>query len=153
MSRVIAPRVVQHYVQQIDAPPAVVFPLLCPVRESEWLPGWQCELLHTASGLAEMDAVFATSHADGRTVWTITCHEPPARIGFVRWQPDGVLVAIDIQITSNTGGSAVAIRYCHTALDARGEQALAQLNDADWHARMTFWQESMNRWLAAHPTA
>jgi hypothetical protein len=34
------PRRAQHtYVQALRAAPAEVFPLLCPVREREWVPG------------------------------------------------------------------------------------------------------------------
>jgi hypothetical protein len=33
----------------MPAAPAQVFPLLCPVREYEWLPHWRCELLHSAA--------------------------------------------------------------------------------------------------------
>ncbi len=36
-----AKRVSHEYTQTNDAPPDEVFPLLCPVRESEWVPGWQ----------------------------------------------------------------------------------------------------------------
>ena len=25
-----------------------IFPLLCPVREFEWVPGWQCEIIFLA---------------------------------------------------------------------------------------------------------
>jgi hypothetical protein len=34
-----AKRVTRSYRQTINAAPEVVFPLLCPVRESEWLEG------------------------------------------------------------------------------------------------------------------
>ena len=38
-----------------------VFPLLCPVRENEWLPYWSCEIIHSDSGKAEKDCVFITN--------------------------------------------------------------------------------------------
>jgi len=42
----IVPR---RYAQNIHAPPQAVFPLLCPVREGEWLDGWaeECEVIHS----------------------------------------------------------------------------------------------------------
>jgi hypothetical protein len=40
----------------IKAPVEQVFPLLCPVRECDWLEGWNCTLLHSGSGLAEKGA-------------------------------------------------------------------------------------------------
>ena len=36
--------------QVLNAPPATVFPLLCPVREAEWVPGWTVRMIHSASG-------------------------------------------------------------------------------------------------------
>ena len=32
-----AERVVKSYTMHLGAPPAEVFPLLCPVRETEWI--------------------------------------------------------------------------------------------------------------------
>jgi len=49
-----------RFVQQFQAPPGKVFPLLCPLREYEWIEGWQCEMLHSDSGIAEKNCVFRT---------------------------------------------------------------------------------------------
>jgi hypothetical protein len=56
-----ASRLELQAVQHLNAPPEEVFPLLCPVREHEWLEGWQCEMIHTASGIAEKDCIFSTT--------------------------------------------------------------------------------------------
>ena len=47
----------------VDAPPEVVFPLLCPVREYEWLEDWTCEMVFSESGVAEEDCVSAASRS------------------------------------------------------------------------------------------
>jgi hypothetical protein len=47
-----AKRVVHEYVQTNPAPAEKLFPLLCPVREAEWLPGWEYRLIYSESGLA-----------------------------------------------------------------------------------------------------
>ena len=63
--KIAAPRRVSHsYVQQLVASPAEVFPLLCPVREAEWLrglgPGGGLEPLRRCRGrLCLHDAGFA----------------------------------------------------------------------------------------------
>ena len=36
--------------RRFNTTPAKLFPLLCPTTEYDWLPGWECELLHLASG-------------------------------------------------------------------------------------------------------
>ena len=62
------------YSQINHAPPEVVFPLLCPVRERDWLDGWTYDMIHSNSGLVEMDYVFATPGNEiGRTIWQVKC--------------------------------------------------------------------------------
>jgi hypothetical protein len=48
-------RIIRSYTQHIEARPEDVFPLLCPVREADWLAGWMdgLEMVHSGSGLAE----------------------------------------------------------------------------------------------------
>ncbi len=53
-------RIVHEFTQTNPAPPSAVFPLLCPVREGEWLPGWQYRLIWSDSGIAELGCVFTT---------------------------------------------------------------------------------------------
>ena len=36
---------VKNHVMKIDASPDLIFPLLCPVREAEWIDGWSCEMI------------------------------------------------------------------------------------------------------------
>ena len=45
-------RAIRTYVQDLAAPPERVFPLLCPVRETEWVEGWDPLFVASASGLA-----------------------------------------------------------------------------------------------------
>ncbi len=47
-----------------DATPEEIFPLLCPTTELDWLPGWNCELLHSQSGYAELNCVLRTSFSE-----------------------------------------------------------------------------------------
>jgi hypothetical protein len=35
-----------------------VFPLLCPKREEEWIPDWECETIWSNSGYNEEGAIF-----------------------------------------------------------------------------------------------
>ena len=68
---------------RIAAPPERVFPLLCPVREAEWLEGWadELEIIHCGTGYAEDGCVFRT-RVPGRpeTVRMITRHDPIAGV-------------------------------------------------------------------------
>ena len=63
-----------------------IFPLLCPVREYDWLPDWECRLIYSETGVAELGAVFQTDREadDGLDTWVISQYEPNLEIAFVR---------------------------------------------------------------------
>jgi hypothetical protein len=144
---VLAPRRRLTCRQHIAATPTEVFPLLCPARETEWLPGWSFRMIHSHSGVAELGAVFETESEAGRTIWLVTEHAPPFRICFVRFQADGLLAEIAIDIDSAKHGSHVDIAYTFTALGSRGEAALGEWGDPQWAAMMERWESAMNRWF------
>ena len=41
------------YTQSLLSPPGKVFPLLCPVMEDKWVPGWVTEKVISNTGVAE----------------------------------------------------------------------------------------------------
>ena len=79
-----ATRVTHEYSQTNDAPPEKVFPLLCPVREEEWVPGWQGRVIYSQSGVAESSCVFATPNEDGWRSRRLFCLSPKAGSGWAR---------------------------------------------------------------------
>jgi len=87
------------FANDVAAPAAALFPLLCPVREYEWIEGWTCRLLHTASGLVEPGCVFVTDRADGPTTWVTVEHDPRARtVAFVRVTPERRAVHMRLRV-------------------------------------------------------
>lgn len=145
---VLAPRVVRSFVQRIAAPPEDVFPLLCPVLEKEWFPGWDHHMIHSQSGVAEPGAVFETAHAGGRTLWVITEHDAPRRVAFVRWHPDGMVVHLEISLGRHLDGdTALCITYTHTATDAASADVVGKLRESDWLDTMARWEGSLNAWF------
>lgn len=151
---VIAPRIVRTFVQHIGSPPEDVFPLLCPELEKAWLPGWDCRMIHSASGVAEPGAVFETPHPMGATKWIVTAHQPPKRVAFVRWQPDGLVVCIDITLGRHHAGStAVCIEYSYTPTDEASRAILSASTEKEWLDNMAHWEGSMNAWLGKRPRA
>lgn len=151
-SPIIAERASFHYVQLIEALPARMFALLCPEREKEWVPGWTAHMIHSASGLVENAAVFATPGTAGDTLWYTVTHIPLQQVRFVRFQPEGVLVDIDIHVQSaGELRSQVDIRYTFTATSAQGAASVRSFTQEHWLEMMTEWQNDMNRWLAQNP--
>jgi len=145
--------IVRAFVQRIEASPEAVFPLLCPVREGEWLDGWaeRCELVWSASGLAEPGCVFRTTEADRtETIWIITDHDPDRGVvEFARVTPGLAVSMLRIEVTgSDDGTSAVAIRYTVVPTSPEGDAWAAERFDRHDLADSIFWWErSMNHYL------
>lgn len=80
-------RVTREYTQRLSGAVEQVFPLLCPVREAQWIEGWDPEVVFTDSGIAEEDCVFITRDERGTATWTVTTYAPPHRMDFVKVDP------------------------------------------------------------------
>ena len=145
---VISPRLVRTFVQHIHASPEEVFPLLCPELEKAWLPGWDYRMIHSVSGVAERGAVFETPHSMGTTTWVVTHHEPVRRVAFARWQPDGLVVNIEISMgRHHDGTTAVCIENTSTPTEESSRAILAKATEQEWLANMAKWEGSMNAWF------
>lgn len=121
-----AKRVVLQDVMDLAGTPGQVFPLLCPVREYDWIPGWKCVMIHSESGVAELDCMFRTDFPgeEGR-VWQVSRYEPPLRIGFVSFVPGVMTIALRIGLEAVAGARTRAEwTRVFTALSARGEELL-----------------------------
>jgi hypothetical protein len=148
---VAARRLTRTYVQTIDAPPDDVFPLLCPVREAEWLDDWQYTMLWSRSGLVEEGAVFTTP-GDGEddTVWVVSRHDPAGRtVEFTRFTPASRVCVLCIRVTPNDRGqSLVDIAYTYTSISDAGHAFIDRYTEESFREAMRFWEASMNHWLA-----
>jgi len=90
-----------HHVAKIGAPVEKVFPLLCPVREYEWIDGWSCRLVHSESGFAEKGAIFTTGfRAEGFSIWTVSRYEFNRAIEFVVVFPGSHVATVEIALKS-----------------------------------------------------
>ena len=145
-----ARRITRTYRQTIDAPPNEVFPLPCPVREAEWLEGWQYTMLYSRGGLVEEGAVFSTP-GDGEddTVWIVTRHDPAERaVEFTRFTPGSRVCVLRIRATpSGAGRSCVEIAYTYTSIAEPGNAFIDRFTEQSFRRAVTFWEKSMNHWL------
>ncbi len=120
----------------VNAPPERVFPLLCPVREYEWIEGWQCEMVYSDSGFAEDNCIFRTHHtAAGPMTWCVSRYEPPRRIEFVI-VGENVTTRLRIELEATAGGTHLRWRRVFTALSEAGNPLV--------HG----WSDEMERGLA-----
>ncbi len=142
-------RMVKSYRQKIEASPDVIFPLLCPVRESEWLDGWKCTMIYSASGLVEDGAVFSTSAGDETTFWVVTRHNPAQHeVEFGRFTPESRTCVLKIAVKpASAACSYVDITYIYTSIAPHGNRFLEAWSDESFLRGVTFWERSMNHFL------
>jgi len=141
-------RALRTFTQHLVAEPARVFPLLCPVRETEWIEGWDPRLVISDSGVAEEDCVFVTASEQDQAVWYITRHEPVN--GFVemlRITPGVTACRLSIQLTATRMGSDAVVTYAHTSLGPRGDLFIEDFTEEYYGEFMRDWESRINHFL------
>ena len=148
-TRPVGERVTLDHIITIEATPPAIFPLLCPVREGEWLDGWVGRPIFSQSGYAEENGVFATEHAgESDTIWFVTMRDPATyRIEFVVFIPQLQVFRLHVQVNPGAAGtSTIGVRYIRTGLSDAGNEAV-RASAARFNAVMTNWERTMNHFL------
>ena len=142
-------RVRRTYTQTLKGPPDRVFPLLCPVRERDWVPNWNPKRVITASGLAEQDGIFITEAAPQDAVWVTTRHDAGAGIfEMVKITPDHTVCKLEIALsTSGEQGTKAEISYAYTALGPLGAAFLKEFTEEWYRNFMREWEAALNHYL------
>lgn len=149
-----ARRAIKSDILTINAPPEVVFPLLCPVKESRWLADWTCRVLFSESGVAEKNGVYATpySEEEDTTIWFVTQHDPDGKmIEFVYFVPGNRVTRLTMAVSPlSSESSKVDITYIHTAINEEGNKFIDYI-EAEPHfvRQMQHWEKSINYYLAS----
>ena len=127
-----------------------VFPLLCPKREEEWIPGWECETIWSKSGYNEEGAIFRTRKPFGTELyWTTLRYDQPQKI------VDFLIVAphryqfrftIDVHVESE---QSLLLTFTHvfTSVSEEGNQFLAQYQKEDFAERLKNLETLLNHHL------
>ena len=145
-------RVERAYTQRLNAPPHEVFPLLCPVREAEWVTGWDPAVVFTRSGYVEQDCVFITEggEAEADSVWVVSEWDPDAfRLVLVKVTPDKTVGRITIALTANAGnGTDARVTYMYTAIAENGVHFVQGYTEDFFVDFMRHWEAALNSYLA-----
>lgn len=142
-------RVKHSYTQILASPPEVVFPLLCPVREAEWVDGWNPKLVISESGVAESDCVFIMPDQPHDAIWVVTQWNPQAyHIEFVKVMPQVAVGRIEIRLRPGAANQTLAeISYAYTALSEAGERLVKHFTKEHYMAFMQEWELELNHFL------
>jgi len=141
-------RAVRSYVQRLVAPPSQVLALLCPVREADWIEGWDPRVVYSTSGLVERDCVFVTAASPQDAVWMVTRLEPEAGIvEMVKIAPEVTACILRIVVEPAPGGSAATVTYSHTSLGPQGDEFVAAFTEEFYRGFMEDWERRLNHYL------
>ena len=148
--RFIAVQKTLTFKQINSAVPEKVFPLLCPLREKDWLDGWDYEMIYSKSGLIEKYCVFSTSHpGEMDTIWHVTQHNPKKfEVEFLRVTPKENVVRINIKLTPVENGKTEAeIAYQYTGLNDKQNEYIKSELELKFEESMRWWEKSINHYL------
>lgn len=133
-----------------STPASLVFPLLCPERQKDWLDGWSYEMKYSESGLIEQDCIFYTS-TDSQTkdVWVVSFYDIVDRqIEFLRVSPEACVIKINMTVKDIKDQQAeTEIIYTYTALNPRRAFFLEHYMEPLLQKSVNMWGESLNRFL------
>jgi hypothetical protein len=131
------------------ASPEQVFPLLCPIREYDWIESWQCEMIYSDSGFAEPGCIFKTSFsADGpEDTWVVSRYEKPVVIEFVRVNPLRVIRYTITLSRAENGGTEADWAQVITGIGEEGKQFVRNLDDEGFHAHMAMVEKMLDHYL------
>jgi hypothetical protein len=159
-------RVTHEYTQTNSAAPEKVFPLLCPVREADWIPWWRYKLIYSDSGVAELGCIFTTqdrtvesekysSSSSGRdfhsteSTWICTDYDPDSfRIAYVWIKPGRVATELWIKLTAAENSQTHShIRFRYTGLSTEGNREVESYDRSWFEKKMKGWEAAINYYL------
>lgn len=137
------------YRMEVKAPAGQVFPLLCPVREYEWIPHWSCRLIYSESGYAEAGCVFQTdSGAEyGVETWVVSHYENNAKIAFVRTGSRRT-TRYEITLTPTENATTLLWRQEITGLDDIGNELVTASSEQEFQTMMESLEQLLIQYLA-----
>ena len=147
-------RIRHSYTQSINAEPDEVFPLLCPVRELDWAPGWQPDWVISECGLVEQGCVFQTpgddSHKTETATWVVTRHDPAGlEVEMLKIIPQHTVTKLQVSLQADgQGRTRSTVVYEYTALGPEGRRFVDNCDQAWYEKLMHHWETAMNHYLA-----
>jgi hypothetical protein len=136
----------------LNGTPDRIFPLLCPVLEYAWLPGWKCTMAYSDTGVAEKDCMFYTNEGVGKTaLWTCVAHEPDSFVDYLATTGRTGAMRLTIRLTPNgSDKTEVEWRMLFTGLSALGRLVIRRRFSRERFKRMMRDRERELNWYLEH---
>lgn len=130
-----------------------IFPLLCPKREEEWIPSWECETIWSSSGYNEEGAIFKTMKPYGTMLYwnTLKYDEVNKVVDFLITAPHLYMFRFRIDIvTGEDGMLTLSFSQTFTSVSEEGNDLLNQYKSQDFAGRLKKLKEFMTEHLLIH---
>jgi hypothetical protein len=127
-----------------------VFPLLCPKREEEWIPGWECETIWSHSGYNEEGAIFRTTKPYGTELyWNTLQYDILSKaVDFLITAPHRYMFRFRIEVSINNNGLlTLSFSQTFTSVSEEGNELLNQYKAEDFAGRLRNLGEFIHRYL------
>jgi hypothetical protein len=127
--------------------PKEIFPLLCPVREYDWIEQWDCDVLYTESGVNELGCIFKTYFPDQEEeIWVTSRFEPDQCVEFVRTSANKVvLYKIDLE-TSKEGAKLLWTQKV-IGISETGNERVESSNPDEFTAMVKYLEKLIDYYL------
>lgn len=143
-------KLIRKYQQTLEGTKEEIFPLLCPVREKEWLQGWEYKMIYSESGFAEKGCIFETNNNYGSYNWIVTEHDKDShKIQFIKVKANDIYVIIDIDLTEKREKLTLCnIQYTFIPLGNEAAEIMYRENTEEaFNDHMGKWEDSLNYYL------
>jgi hypothetical protein len=146
MSDFNAMRKFKKYSFNVSTPAVEVFPLLCPVREHEWVQVWAAKMIYSQSGVAEKGCVFLTDFPQrgGQAIWVVSRHEPENNlIEFVIVYPGFMVDMLEITLKEQDSQTTLTWSRTYTGLSQAGNDYIINKVDGLFEKMMSMVEKSL----------
>ena len=145
-----AKRNVQTGIMSLAASPRRVFPLLCPKREYDWIPIWQCRMIFSETGYAEDNGIFYTDFREDRGPewWVVTRYAPCRAIEFIRFAAGDRITRLDVRLAGDGPDRTIATwTQTMTALSPEGNSDMDRYSDGSYRQEISHLENMLNHYL------
>ncbi len=130
-----------------------VFPLLCPKKEEDWIPGWQCETIWSHSGYNEDGAIFRTTKPYGTELyWNTVRYDIRERlVEFLIVAPGLFMFRFRIDVQPEADGElTLHFAQTFTSISADGSEFLQRYAGDNYADRLATLQNHLTAYLHAN---
>jgi hypothetical protein len=145
-----AQKVQRSHTIKLSAPPERVFPLLCPVREEEWIPGWEnetYELIFSKSGFNEEGCIFKTNfRVPAESIWScLKFDRKNYEVEFLIHIIGLEMRKFNISLKQNDDSSTSAqFSMITTALSEKGNEFVSNLTEEEYVKFISRFEMTLN---------